>query len=59
MNISENAAGIDTSKFAEKFDLAGLKSEIDKLDIEKLETTSVDSSKLSGVVKEEVAEKTI
>ena len=59
MDFSENAAGIVTSKCAEKFDLGGLKSEIDKLDIEKLETTSVDSSKLSGVVKEEVAKKTI
>ena len=59
MDISENAVGIDTSRFAEKFDLAGLKSEIDKLDIDKLETTSVDSSKLNGVIKEEVAKKAI
>ena len=59
MDISENAVGIYTSRFAEKFDLAGLKSEVDKLDIDKLETTSVDSSKLNGVIKEEVAKKTI
>ena len=35
-----------------------LKSEVDKLDIDKLETTSVDLSKLSDVVKNEVVNKT-
>ena len=34
-------------KFAKKTDLASLKSEIAKLDINKLETTPVDLSKLS------------
>ena len=29
----KNATGVNTSKFAKKFDLANLKSEIDKLDI--------------------------
>ena len=46
-----NATGVDTSKFAEKVDLASLKLEIDKLDIDKLETTPVDLSELSHVVK--------
>ena len=32
----KNAAGVDTSKFAKKVDLASLKSNIDKLDIDKL-----------------------
>ena len=36
---------------------ASLKSEIDKLDIGKLETTPVDLSKLSDVVKNEVIKK--
>ena len=36
---------------------ASLKSEIDKLDIGKLETTPVDLSKLSDVVKNEVVKK--
>ena len=31
-----NAAGVDTSKFAKKVDLANLKSNVDKLDIDKL-----------------------
>ena len=45
--------------FAKKVDLANLKSEIDILDIIKLETTPPDSSKLSDVVKNEVAKKTV
>ena len=32
-----NATGIDTSNFDKKIDLANLKSEVDKLDIDKLE----------------------
>ena len=32
----KNATGVDTSKFAKNFDLANLKSDVDKLDIEKL-----------------------
>ena len=46
-----NATGVDTLKFAKKFDLASLKSEIDKLDIGKLETTPADLSTLSDVVR--------
>ena len=33
----KNATGTDVSKFAKKVDLASLKSEVDKLDIDKLE----------------------
>ena len=33
----KNATGVDTLKFAKNVDLASLKSEIDKLDIDKLE----------------------
>ena len=32
----KNATGVDTSKFAKKIDLANLKSNVDKLDIDKL-----------------------
>ena len=46
-----NATGVDSLKFAKKFDLASLKSEIDKLDIGKLETTPADLSTLSDVVR--------
>ena len=34
----KNAIGIDTSKFAEKVDLANLKSNVDILDIDRLKT---------------------
>ena len=46
----KNAAGIDTSKLAAKSDLASLKVEVDKLDIDKLVPVPVDLSKLSDVV---------
>ena len=46
-------------QYAEKSDLASLKSEIDKLDIRKLETTPADLSKLSNVVKTEAIKKTV
>ena len=33
---TKNAAGVDTSDFAAKVDLASLKSDVDKLDIKEL-----------------------
>ena len=33
----KNAASVDISKFAKNFDFANLKSDVDKLDVEKLE----------------------
>ena len=47
----KNATGIDTSKLATKSDLASLRAEEDKLDIEKLIPIPVDLNKLSDVVK--------
>ena len=41
-------------KFAKKSDLGSLRSEIDKLGIAELVTSSVDLNKLSDVVKNEV-----
>ena len=38
----KNAAGVYTSDFSKKAELASLKSEIDEFDIGKLETTPVD-----------------
>ena len=54
----KNVTSVDTSKFAEKVDSANLKSEIDKLDIDKLGITPVDLGKLSHVLKDEVVQKT-
>ena len=42
---------VDTSSFALKANLASLKTEVDKLDIDKLAPVPVDLSKLSDVVK--------
>ena len=42
---------VDTSSFALKTNIASLKSEVDKLDINILVPVSVDLSKLSDVVK--------
>ena len=42
---------VDTSSFALKTNLAILKTEVDKLDTDKLVPTPVDLSKLSDVVK--------
>ena len=55
----KNVTGVDTSKIAKKVDLANLKSEIDKLDISKLQTIPVSLSKLSDVVRNEVVKKTV
>ena len=45
----------DTSKLAAKYDLASLKSEVDRLDIDKLIPILIDLSKLSDVLKHDVA----
>ena len=50
---------VDTSKFALKTNLPKLKTEVDKLDIEKLVPVPVDLSKLSDVVKNDVVKKTV
>ena len=50
---------VDTSNFALKKNLANLKTEVDKLDIDKLATVPVDLSKLSNVVKNDVVKKTV
>ena len=50
---------VDTSSFALKINLANLKTEADKLDIDKLVPVSVDLSKLSHVVKNDVVKKAV
>ena len=47
----KNVIHIDTSRFALKTNLASLKTEVDKLDINKLAPVPVDLSKLNDVVK--------
>ena len=50
----KNITHVDTSSFALKTNLANLKTDVDKLDIDKLATVPVDLSKLSNVVKNDV-----
>ena len=50
----KNAARIDTSKLALKPNLASLKAETDKIDVDKLNNVLVDLSKLSNVVNDVV-----
>ena len=47
----KNVTHVDTSSFVLKTNLADLKTEVDKLDIDKLLPVPVDLSKLSDVVK--------
>ena len=54
-----NTTSADTSQLAKKDDIAGLKSDFDRLDIDKLETTPLALSKLTNVVKYEVVKKSV
>ena len=49
---------IDASGFALKTNLAALKTEVDKIDTDKLKTVPTDLAKLTNVVKNEVVKKT-
>ena len=55
----KNISHVDTSSFALKTNLANLKIEVDKLDIDKLVCFPVDLSKLSDVVKNDVVKKDV
>ena len=55
----KNISHVDTSSFALKTNLANLKTEVDKLDIDKLAPVPIDLSKLSDVVKEDVVKKSL
>ena len=50
---------VDTSNFALKTNLSSLKTEVDKLDINKLVPVPTDLSKLSNVVKNDVVKKAV
>ena len=56
---TKNILHIDTSSFALKSNLASLKTELDKLDIDKLVPVAAYLSKLSDVVKNDVVKKTV
>ena len=55
----KNVTHVCTSSFALKTNLASLKTDVDKLDIDKLVPVPVDLSKLSDVVENDVVKKTV
>ena len=55
----KNILHVDNSSSALKSNLASLKTEVDKLDIEKFVPVSINLSKLSHVVKNNVVKKTV
>ena len=55
----KNISHVDTSSFALKTNLANLKTEVDKLDIDKLVPVPVGLIKLSDVAKNDVVQKTV
>ena len=54
----KNISHTDASSFALKSNLASLKTEVDKLDIDKLTTVPIDLAKQSNAVKNDVVKKT-
>ena len=54
----KNITQVDVSSFASKTNLAALKSEVDKIDVDKLKTSPTDLAKLSNLVKNDVVQKT-
>ena len=55
----KNVANVDTASLALKTNLASLKTEVDKLDMDKLVPVPVGLSKLSDVVKHDVVKKAV
>ena len=54
----KNITHVDVSSYASETNLAALKTEVDKIDVDKLKTTPTDLAKLSNVVKNDVVKKT-
>ena len=54
----KNINHVDVSSYATKTNLASLKTEVDKIDTDKLKTVPADLAKLSNVVKNDVVKKT-
>ena len=54
----KNIKHVDVSSFASKTNLAALKSEVDKIDVDNLRTTPTDLDRLRNLVKNDVVKKT-
>ena len=54
----KNITHVDVSSFASKTNLAALKTEVDKIDVDKLKTAPTDLAKLTNAVENDVVKKT-
>ena len=55
----KNITHVDTSSFASKTNLAALKTEVDKLDKDKLKAAPTDLAKLTNAVENDLVKKTV
>ena len=58
-NELKNIMHVDISSFASKTKLAALKTEVDKIDVDKLKTAPVDLAKLTNAVENDLVKKTV
>ena len=54
----KNITHVDVSSFASKNNLAALKTEVDKIDVDKLKTIPTDLAKLTNAIEHDVVKKT-
>ena len=54
----KNITHVDVSSFASKTNLAALKTEVDKIDTDKLKTVPTDLAKLTNAIENDVVKKT-
>ena len=54
----KNINHVDVSSFVSKTNLAALKTEVDKIDTDKLQTTPADLAKLTNAIENDVVKKT-
>ena len=57
-NDLKNITHVDVSSFASKTNLTALKSEVDKIDVDKLKTAPVDLAKLTNAIENDLVKKT-
>ena len=57
-NDLKNITHVDVSSFVSKTNLAALKTEADKIDVDKLKTTPIDLAKLTNAVENDLVKKT-
>ena len=55
----KNITHVDVSSFASKTNLAALKTEVDKIDVDKLKTVPVDLGKLTNAAENDLVKKTV